>query len=97
MRQTQPHIQHDKKDSLQKAFMWLIVIDYVLLAMFLSQLTSLSLRSGTMISLLLVVYNILLSFLCFQRTGKQDSHIIYPTLSATLLAFICFLYFFFLI
>jgi hypothetical protein len=97
MRQTQPHIQHDKKDSLQKAFMWLIVVDYVLLAMFLSQLTTLSLRSGTMISLLLVVYNILLSFLCFQRTAKQDAHIIYPTLSATLLAFICFLYYFFLI
>ncbi|MDF2152602.1 hypothetical protein [Vibrio sp. CAU 1672] len=86
-----------KKDELKKAFLWLIILDYLLLAFFLFQLSSLSLNSGTMISLLLVLYNILLTFLCFQRTSNQDSYIIYPTLSATLLAFVCFLYFFFLV
>ncbi|MFV0486688.1 MAG: hypothetical protein ACK5NL_05830 [Vibrio fluvialis] len=89
--------EHAHKDGLKKAFLWLIVIDYCLLGLFLLQLTSLTLHAGTSISLLLMVYNILLSFLCFQRTSKQESYIIYPTLSATLLAFICFLYFFFLI
>ncbi|MGR5178784.1 hypothetical protein ACPV4B_17500 [Vibrio parahaemolyticus] len=97
MRQTHPHFAESKSDSLQKAFLWLIVVDYALLAMFLSQLSSLTLKGGTAISMLLVVYNGLLTFLCFRRTHKRDSYIIYPTLSATLLAFICFLYFFFLV
>ena len=86
-----------QKDSLKKAFLWLIIFDYLLLAFFLTQLPSLNLNSGTMISLLLVVYNILLVSLCYQRTSKQDSYIIYPVLSATLLAFVCFLSFFFLV
>ncbi|MEF1337553.1 hypothetical protein REH81_12290 [Vibrio rotiferianus] len=86
-----------KKDGLKKAFLWLIVLDYILLGFFLTQLWSLSLNSGTMISMLLVIYNVLLTFLCFQRTSKQDSYIIYPIISATLLAFVCFLYFFFLV
>ena len=86
-----------KKDGLKKAFLWLIVFDYILLGFFLTQLWSLSLNSGTMISMLLVIYNVLLTFLCFQRTSKQDSYIIYPIISATLLAFVCFLYFFFLV
>ncbi|GAA5645302.1 MULTISPECIES: hypothetical protein [Vibrio] len=86
-----------KKDGLQKALLWLIVIDYCLLTLFLSQLANLTLRAGTGISTLLVLYNVLLSSLCFQRTSKRDSYIIYPTLSATLLAFTFFLYFFFLI
>ncbi len=60
---------------------------------FLTQLSSLNLNSGTMISLLLVVYNILLVSFCYQRTSNDDSYIIYPVLSATLLAFVCFLYF----
>ncbi|WP_428775222.1 hypothetical protein [Vibrio sp.] len=91
------HIVREKTDGLRKAFLWLIIVDYALLTFFLSQLTSLSLTGGTAISMLLVVYNVLLTFLCFQRTGHQDSYIIYPTLSATLLAFVCFLYFFFLV
>jgi len=86
-----------KKDPLRKAFLWLIVIDYGLLSLFLFQLYELTLNGGTAISTLLVIYNVLLSFLCFQRTNKRDAYIIYPTLSATLLAFVCFLYFFFLV
>ncbi|WP_322804336.1 hypothetical protein SO574_18870 [Vibrio alfacsensis] len=86
-----------KNDPIKKAFLWLIIFDYLLLAFFLSQLSTLNLNSGTMISLLLVVYNILLVSLCYQRTSHQDAYIIYPVLSATLLAFVCFLYFFFLV
>ncbi|MGR4990539.1 hypothetical protein ACPV3U_13280 [Vibrio rotiferianus] len=89
--------QLSTKDGLKKAFLWLIVFDYILLGFFLTQLWSLSLNSGTMISMLLVIYNVLLTFLCFQRTNKQDAYIIYPIISATLLAFVCFLYFFFLV
>jgi hypothetical protein len=85
------------KHLLKKAFLWLIIFDYLLLAYFLLKLSNLTLNSGTMISLLLLFYNILLTFLCFQRTNNRDSYIIYPTLSATLLAFICFLYYFFLV
>ncbi|KLV09995.1 MULTISPECIES: hypothetical protein [Photobacterium] len=86
-----------RPDTLQKTFLWLIVIDYCLLAMFLLKLNALTLRQGTLISLLLVFYNVILTFLCFQRANRRDdSYIVYPTLSATLLAFICFLYFFFL-
>lgn len=91
------HVENQRKDRLQKAFLWLIIMDYALLAFFLSQLYNLTLNSGTAISMLLVVYNVLLTFLCFQRTESQDAYILYPTLSATLLAFICFLYFFFLV
>lgn len=91
------HADASPKDTVKKAFLWLVVLDYVLLAMFLSQLSNLSLNSGTFISTLLMLYNLLLSVLCFQRTSHQDGYIIYPTISATMLAFICFLYFFFLV
>ncbi|SHO55678.1 hypothetical protein [Vibrio quintilis] len=93
----QQTVETNKKNGMQKFFLWLIVVDYALLTLFLTQLSSLTLRGGTGISLLLVIYNVLLTFLCFQRTRRRDTYIIYPTLSATLLAFICFLYFFFLI
>lgn len=86
-----------KKDRLKKAFLWLIIIDYLLLSLFLSQLYKLTLNAGTVISTLLLIYNVLLTFLCFQRTNQHEGHIIYPTLSATLLAFVCFLYYFFLV
>jgi len=89
--------KQNKPSHLKKALLWLIVIDYVLLSLFLTQLYKLSLRAGTVISTLLVIYNVLLAYICFKRTNKQDVHIIYPTLSATLLAFVYFLYFFFLV
>lgn len=87
-----------KPDIIQKAFLWLIVFDYALLGMFLLKLSSLTLKSGTLISLLLLIYNFILNFFCFHRANrKSDSYIIYPILSATLLAFTCFLYYFFLL
>lgn len=86
-----------QKDMVKKALLWLVVFDYVLLALFLFMLSSLTISGGTFISLLLMVYNLLLATICFQRTSFQDHYIIYPTLAATLLAFVCFLYFFFLV
>ncbi|ENM5935551.1 hypothetical protein CTB58_003406 [Vibrio mimicus] len=86
-----------QKDRLRKALLWLIILDYILLAFFLAQLSSLTLNNGTIISLLLFVYNIQLFSLCFQNTNHRDSYIIYPTISATLLAFVYFLYFFFMV
>ncbi len=98
MSQPQTYIAVPITNIMRRIFSWLIVIDYALLAAFLLMLSSLSLRGGTFISLMLVIYNTLLTFLCFNREDAgNDSYIIYPTLSATLLAFICFLYFFFLI
>ncbi|MFB9134716.1 hypothetical protein M1D72_12025 [Vibrio sp. AK197] len=94
---SQPYSVNSQDDILKKAFLWLIVIDYLILGLFLFRLSSLSLNAGTIVSGLVLFYNILLSFLCFQRTSRRESYIIYPTLSATLLAFICFLYFFFLV
>ncbi|WP_332404939.1 hypothetical protein [Vibrio metschnikovii] len=91
----QKYKQLKRKDNIKKFFLWLIILDYILLGFFLAHLWSLSLNSGTIISLLLVLYNILLTILCFQRTNHNDLHIIYPIISATLLAFVCFLYFFF--
>ncbi|KXF81074.1 hypothetical protein [Enterovibrio coralii] len=84
-------------DSIKKVFLWLVVIDYCLLGLFLFLLPDLTLSGGTIISALLMFYNLLLAFLCFQRPSHQHSHIIYPVISATLLAFVCFLYFFFLV
>ncbi len=85
------------KNMLKKTLLWLIIIDYGLLTLFLIQLTSLTLNSGISISFLLVLYNVLLNVLCFKHISQRESHIIYPTLTATLLAFIYFLYYFFLI
>ncbi len=57
-----------------------------------------TLNAGTTISLLLFGYNGLLVYLCFKRARRGgDYYIIYPTLAAILLAFILFLYFFFLV
>ncbi|WP_223159390.1 hypothetical protein [Vibrio sp. Y2-5] len=86
-----------EKANLKKALLWLIVVDYFLLTTFLFQLTHLTINSGTSISLLLVIYNVILTGLCFLQTTKYETYIIYPTITATLLSFICFLYFFFLI
>ncbi|EAR57283.1 hypothetical protein SKA34_05985 [Photobacterium sp. SKA34] len=91
-------LKQRKADNLQKTFLWLIVIDYILLSFFLFQLSALNLRAGTVISLLLIFYNGLLAFFCFHRANRiDDGYIIYPIISAILLAFICFLYFFFLV
>ncbi|MEI8595472.1 hypothetical protein [Photobacterium sp. Hal280] len=87
-----------RPDSLQKLFLWLIVLDYFLLSHFLLRMHSMTLNTGTTISFLLLGYNGLLSYLCFKRARRSgDFYIIYPTLAAILLAFILFLYFFFLI
>ncbi|MEJ2765312.1 hypothetical protein VV869_15230 [Photobacterium sp. MCCC 1A19761] len=94
----QPTTRIRRPDSLQKLFLWLIIFDYLLLTMFLVKLHTLPLNTGSAISLLLVVYNTLLAFLCFRRARRQtDYYIVYPVISATLLALICFLYFFFLL
>ncbi|WP_318512980.1 hypothetical protein [Photobacterium leiognathi] len=91
-------LKQRKADNLQKTFLWLIIIDYLLLPFFLYQLSSLDLKTGTMISLLLILYNGLLAGFCFHRANRtDDGYIIYPIISAILLAFICFLYFFFLV
>ncbi|PWI33011.1 hypothetical protein DI392_11905 [Vibrio albus] len=91
-------IHNRKPDRLQKVFAWLIVIDYLMLTAFLIRLTSLTLNEGVTISALLVLYNTLLTFLCFRRSRRSDDYYtIYPILSATLLAFILFLYFFFML
>lgn len=84
-------------DPIKKFFLWLVVVDYLLLGLFLLLISDLSLNGGTLISALLLMYNLLLNMVCFQRPAHQDTHIIYPILSATLLAFICFIYFFFLV
>ncbi|KPA51382.1 membrane protein [Photobacterium leiognathi subsp. mandapamensis] len=95
---TYSELKQRKADNLQKTFLWLIIIDYILLSLFLYQLSSLDLKTGTMISLLLVLYNGLLAVFCFHRANRtDDGYIIYPIISAILLAFICFLYFFFLV
>ena len=90
-------LHNRRPDRLQKVFAWLIVVDYLMLLMFLVQLTTLPLSSGVTISALLIVYNILLTFLCFRRARRaEDVYTLYPVLSATLLAFVLFLYFFFM-
>ncbi|QUJ68679.1 hypothetical protein KDD30_06115 [Photobacterium sp. GJ3] len=87
-----------RPDGLQKLFLWLIVLDYFLLSHFLLRMDSMTLNAGTTISFLLFGYNGLLAYLCFKRARRSgDFYIIYPTLAAILLAFILFLYFFFLI
>ncbi|PJC86422.1 hypothetical protein CSW98_09425 [Vibrio sp. HA2012] len=91
-------INSRKPDLLQKVFAWLVVIDYLLLSTFLLKLNSLTLNAGVSISILLVFYNILLTFLCFRRARRaEDFYTVYPVLSATLLAFVLFLYFFFML
>ncbi|NLS13724.1 hypothetical protein HGP28_12555 [Vibrio sp. SM6] len=84
-------------DLIKKCLLWLVVVDYPLLGLFLLLLPDLHLSGGTLISALLLIYNLLLSVICFHRTAQQDTYIIYPILSATLLAFVCFLYYFFLV
>ena len=49
----QQHSDTSTKDILKKAFLWMIVFDYLLLAFFLLQLSNLTLNSGTLISLLM--------------------------------------------
>lgn len=91
-------IQIRKKDGLQKVFLWLIVIDYFLLFFFIYRFNRLTLSGGVTISLMLFTYNSLLTFICFHRAKRHsDYYIIYPVLTATLLTFISFIYFFFLV
>lgn len=97
MSQLQTYVTPPETDLMKKVFLWLIVLDYALLAVFLYQLSSLALQGGLVISLLLVLYNSLLGCVCFSRLDEQETYIIYPMLSAMLLAFTCFLYFFFLV
>lgn len=92
-----PQIRQQKPDKLKKMFAWLIVADYLILAFFLLHIHSLTVHRGITTSALLVIYNILLTFLCFRRARRaDDTYAIYFMLFATILTFILHLYFFFI-
>lgn len=83
-----------KIDFLQKFFMYLIIIDWLLLGFIVLRIQSLNIYYGSVVSALLVVYNSFLTHICFRRAKRRDdTHLIYPVIMGTVIASLLFLYF----
>ncbi|MCE9686211.1 hypothetical protein LZP73_08265 [Shewanella sp. AS16] len=85
-------------DKLQKFFLYLILLDWVLLLITAIEMQSLSFRYGAIISVMLLVYNVFLTHLCRIRARRaNDAYMIYPVMTGALISFLLVTYFFFFI
>ncbi|SHH17295.1 hypothetical protein [Ferrimonas marina] len=78
-------------DRLQKYFLYLIVIDWVLLALGWYFLERLSFSYGIVVCVMLLLYNALLVKLCFFRARRaSDGYLLYPVTFACVMAGVLF-------
>lgn len=77
--------------------MWLIILDYVLILLFFTQLHAISWKLGAFVSVLLAFYNALLAFFCSKRANRaEDWNVVYPIIVATIITFGLIMYCFFI-
>lgn len=82
-------------DFLQKFFMYLIIIDWLLLIVTSVKIQSLNSYYGSSISALLIIYNAFLCHISFVRAKRShDAYLNYPVAMGTLIASLLFGYFF---
>lgn len=82
-------------DFLQKFFMYLIIIDWVLLIVTSLKIQSLNSYYGSSISALLIIYNAFLCHISFVRAKRsRDAYLNYPVSMGMLIATLLFSYFF---
>jgi hypothetical protein len=85
-------------NKLQKFFLYLILLDWVLLIITALEMQSLSFGYGAIISVMLFIYSLFLTNLCRIRARRaNDAYMIYPVIIGAIVSFLLVVYFFFLI
>ncbi|MCS6099610.1 hypothetical protein ACRN93_15760 [Shewanella baltica] len=85
-------------DKLQKVFLYLILLNWLLLIIVAFNMNTLRFSHGVMISIMIFIYNYFLAHLCFIRAARaQDAYLIYPVVIGALSSFFLVVYFFFLL
>lgn len=85
-------------DKLQKVFLYLILLNWLLLIIVALNINTLRFSHGVMISIMIFIYNYFLAHLCFIRAARaQDAYLIYPVVIGALSSFFLVVYFFFLL
>ncbi|MCL1126499.1 hypothetical protein [Shewanella surugensis] len=88
--------QRKGPDSLQKLFLYLILIDWFVLIYISFEIREFTFRDGSMASVMLTIFNLILVNLCYRRARRtEDSYLLYPVIGGALLSFILMAYFFF--
>ncbi|RTR38318.1 hypothetical protein EKG38_15275 [Shewanella canadensis] len=83
-------------DGLQKAFLYLILLDWFMLFYISTEMRHMTFRHGVLASLMLTMFNLILVNLCFRRARRSgDTYLLYPVIAGALLSFILMCYFFF--
>lgn len=88
--------QRKGPDGLQKLFLYLILIDWFVLIYISFEIREFTFRHGSMASVMLTIFNLILVNLCYRRARRaEDSYLLYPVIGGALLSFILMAYFFF--
>ena len=83
-------------DGLQKIFLYLIILDWLMLIYLCAEIKQLPFRYGVVASVMDIVFNLILMNLCFKRARRaEDGYLIYPVIAGALLSFCLVGYFFF--
>ncbi|ABE56904.1 conserved hypothetical protein [Shewanella denitrificans OS217] len=84
-------------DRLQKFFLYLILVDWLLLLVTTLKMQSLSFFYGSVIAFMLFIYNLFLANLCRIRARRaKDTYLIYPVVLGAFISFLLVSYFFIL-
>lgn len=90
---------YDKRkgpDGLQKVFLYLIVLDWVILFFVTIEVNNTTFRHGVLSSIMLTSFNLILMNICFRRARRSgDSYMLYPVITGALYSFTLMSYFFF--
>ncbi|MFT5787961.1 MAG: hypothetical protein ACI8SJ_000056 [Shewanella sp.] len=83
-------------DLLQKLFLYLILFDWAVLIYLISEVKEMSFIYGSMTSIIVAAFNLILVNLCFRRARRAgDSYQIYPVIIGALMSFALVAFFFF--
>jgi len=92
---TTPH-RRKGPDGLQKAFLYLILLDWFMLFYISTEMRHMTFRHGVLASFMLTMFNLILMNLCFRRARRSgDTYLLYPVIAGALFSFILMSYFFF--
>ncbi|MGI2066177.1 hypothetical protein [Shewanella sp. MF08487] len=90
-------VNRNGSDKLQKVFLYLILLNLLLLAVISLNMNTLRFSNGVIILMMMFTYNYFLAQLCYIRAARsQDAYLIYPVVIGALSSFFLVVYFFLL-
>ncbi|GIU04226.1 hypothetical protein C9I43_14340 [Shewanella morhuae] len=90
-------VNRNGSDKLQKVFLYLILLNLLLLTVVSININTLRFSHGVIVLIMMFIYNYFLVHLCYIRAARsQDAYLIYPVVIGALSSFFLVVYFFFL-